>query len=280
MKHRFGLIVPPCLLLAGMLNITGTLTASAQEQGANATHTPPKVLEVITEYLKPGQQGTPHMRSESVFAQAMRDAKWPTHYLGTDALTGQTRAVFFVGYDSFEAWQKDTAATMANKDLSGKLDKATVDDGALLSEVQTSAYVYREDLSLRPNVDLPHMRFFDITIFHVKSGHNRDFENVAKMFASAYEKVPDVHWTTFQKMYGKDSGSIFIVVTPMKSLAEVDQGMGNDKKLLAAVGQDQLGKMMDAANASIESSESNLYAFNPKMSYVADDWDPSFWSQK
>lgn len=279
MKHRFGSVVPLCAAVA-MLSLTGTVTAVAQNQGTTATHTPPKVLEVITEYLKPGQQGSPHMRSESVFAQAMRDAKWPTHYLGTDALTGQTRAVFFVGYDSFADWQKDTDATMANKDLSGKLDKATVDDGALLSEVQTSAYVYREDLSLRPNVDIPSMRFFDITIFHVKSGHNRDFENVAKMFVSGYNKVSDVHWTTFQKMYGKDSGSIFIVVTPMKSLAEVDQGMGNDAKLLAAVGQDQLGKMMDAANAAIESSESNLYAFNPKMSYVADDWDPSFWGQK
>jgi hypothetical protein len=279
MKYRFGLIVPPCIL-AAMLSLAGTATAVAQNQSATASHTPPKVLEVITEYLKPGQQGGPHMKSESVFAQAMRDAKWPTHYIGADALTGQTRAVFFVGYDSFADWQKDVDATMANKDLSGKLDKATVDDGALLSEVMTSAYVYRPELSLRPDLDISQMRYLDITIFHVKSGHERDFENVAKMFASGFNKVADVHWTTFQKMYGKDSGSIFIIVTPMKALAEVDSGMMNDKKLADAVGPDQLQKMMDAGNAAIESSEANLYAFNPKMSYVADDWDPSFWGQK
>jgi hypothetical protein len=278
MKYRFGLVVPPCIF-AAMLSFTGTVTAVAQNQTPGVSP-PPKVLEVITEYLKPGQQVSPHMKSEAVFAQAMRDAKWPTHYIGTDAITGQTRAVFFVGYDSFADWQKDTDAQMANKDLASKLDKATVDDGALLSEVQTSAYVYRQDLSLRPNLDISQMHYFDITIFHVKSGHGRDFENVAKMFVSGYDKVSDVHWTTFQKMYGKDSGSIFIVVTPMKSLAEVDQGMGNDQKLLAAVGQDQLGKMMDAANAAIDSSESNLYSANPKMSYVPDTWDQSFWGQR
>jgi hypothetical protein len=277
MKHRFGSVVPLCLISAA-LSLGRPTSAAAQSQAGPTP--PPKVLEVITEYLKPGQAGSPHMKSESVFAQAMRDAKWPTHYIGTDAMTGQTRAVFFVGYDSFADWQKDTDATMANKDLAGKLDKATVDDGALLSEVQTSAYVYREDLSLRGPVDIPHMRFFDITIFKVKAGKGRDFENAAKMFVSGYDKVPDVHWTTFQKMYGKDSGSIYIIVTPMKSLAEVDQGMGNDKKLLAAVGQDQMQKMMDAADATIESVESNLYSFNPKMSYVRDDWDPSFWGQR
>jgi hypothetical protein len=34
---------------------------------------------------------------------------------------------------------------------------------------------------------------------------------------------------------------------------------------------------------AIESNESNLFMFNPKMSYVSDDWvkaDPEFWKPK
>ena len=72
---------------------------------------PPKVLLVQREFLKPGVGGTPHMKTESAFVQAMTAAKWPTHYLGMDAMSGPSRALFLVGYDSFAAWEKDNLAT-------------------------------------------------------------------------------------------------------------------------------------------------------------------------
>ncbi|HVO63727.1 MAG TPA: hypothetical protein VMT53_22580, partial [Terriglobales bacterium] len=90
MKHniaRFLMVV----LLAG---VAATLTAQSSPSS------PPKVLVVSREFLKPGKAGSPHQKTESMFVQAMTAAKWPTHYLGTDAMTGPSRAVFFTGYDS------------------------------------------------------------------------------------------------------------------------------------------------------------------------------------
>jgi hypothetical protein len=281
MKKHLGSLVALCLLFTA-LHFTGVVAASAQDQ-MNAVTPPPKVLQIIVETLKPGQSGNPHMKTEAAFVQAFSDAKWPEHYLGMDALSGRQRAVFFVGYDSFEAWQKDTDATQKNATLSAALDSASIADGALLESLENSSYVFRPDLSLRAPVDIPHMRYMEITIFNVRPGHGHDWDTLVKMYMAAYEKIPHAHWATFEKMYGVGSGGRYISITPMKSLAEVDQEMMDDQGFAAAVGPEQMQKLRDLTASTIESIESNLVQFNPKMSYVPDSWvkvDPAFWGQK
>jgi hypothetical protein len=281
MKKHLGSLVALCLLFTA-LNFTGVVAASAQDQ-MNGVTPPPKVLQIIVETLKPGQSGNPHMKTEAAFVQAFSDAKWPEHYLGMDALSGRQRAVFFVGYDSFEAWQKDTDATQKNSTLSAALDSASIADGALLESLENNSYVFRPDLSLRAPVDIPHMRYMEITIFNVRPGHGHDWDSLVKMYMAAYEKIPHAHWATFEKMYGVGSGGRYISITPMKSLAEVDQEMMDDKGFAAAVGPEQMQKLRDLTASTIESIESNLVQFNPKMSYVPDSWvkaDPAFWGQK
>ena len=142
MKRNIGLWLVLTLLTAG------AATVVAQDYSMS----PPKVLVSQREMLKPGVSGGPHMKTESAFVQAMTAAKWPTHYLGMDSLSGASRALFLVGYDSFAAWEKDTLATQKNATLSAALDHAAVADGQLLTGYLSGVFAYREDLSLRPNV--------------------------------------------------------------------------------------------------------------------------------
>ena len=280
MKQRFGSVVPLCLLFAG-LTVTGSVTATAQDQAAQRM-TPPNVLEVIVEYVKPGQNGSPHQKTEGAFAQALRDAKWQSHYLGTTGLTGRLRAVFLVPYDSFADWEKDNDAQQKNTTLASALDSANIADGALLEGIQTSVFHLRNDMSLRPGAE-PGTHYFEVTIFRVRSGHEKDWDTVVKMYKDAYEKnVPDSHWDMFEELYGTDSGNKFLLITPMKSLSEVDNNMMNDKKIADAVGPEQIQKMRDLASATADEVQSNLLAIDPKMSYAPDAWvkgDPSFWNQ-
>jgi hypothetical protein len=224
------------------------------------------------------------MKTEAAFVQAFSNAKWPTHYLGMDTLSGRQSAVFFVSYDSFAAWGKDNDAVQKNTVLSTAVDNASIADGALLESLETNVYTYREDLSLRAPVDIPHMRYMDISIYNVRPGHEKDFEDLVKMYMKAFEKLPNAHWATFEKMYGtQTSGSRFISVTPIKSLADVDQEMIDGSAFEKSMSADEMKKLRDLTAASIESTESNLVSFNPKMSYVPDSWanvDPSFWNQK
>ena len=278
MKPHLASVAPLCLLFAGL---SFPAPAAAQQQPSDHT-SPPKVLEIITEHVKPGQTGSPHAKTEAAFVQAMRNAQSPEHYIGLNALTGSSRSIFLLGYDSFAGLQKDMDDTQKNVSLSKAMDEASIADGALLNGYQTSIYSFRTDLSLREGADIGNTRYFEITLFHLRSGHARDWENLVKMYHDAFEKVPNAHWDTFEKMYGDNSGDTYIVVTPMKSLAEVDDEMASDKKLSTLISAEQLQKMRDLGSATVESVESNLYIINPKMSYARPEWTkaaPTFWGQ-
>ena len=52
---------------------------------------------------------------------------------------------------------------------------------------------------------------------------------------------------------------------------------------MANMGEEGLKKLSELEAAGISSSQSNLFQFNPRMSYVSDDWvkaAPDFWKPK
>ncbi len=270
-------------LSAGLcLLFLGSMFASAQD-GMSGVMPPPKVLLIQREYLKPGRGGSMHEKTESAFVRAMAAAKWPTHYFGADSLSGPSRALFFVGYPSFEAMEKDNLATAKNAALSGGLDRAAIADGDLLTEYDSGVYLYRDDLSLRSSVDISKFRYFEIIHFNVKPGHTKEWEEMVKMYHDGYEKaVPNAQWATFQSEFGQNNGGVYLVFIPMKSLAEMDTRFADDKKLGDTIGEAGMKRMAELEAACIESQQSNLFQFNPKESYPPDEWvkSDSFWKPK
>ena len=275
MKKFTGLLLGSSLLYIWMGSV------AAQEKPA-AMPAPPKVLLIFREFLKPGKGGSTHEKSESAFVQAFTRAKWPTHYLTIDALSGKPRSLFLIGYDSFEAWEKDNQATQKNTSLSAALERAAAADGELLNDYDGAVFTYKEEYSLHNPVDIPHMRYFDITRFQVKPGHEKDFGELVKMYMAAYDKMPDVHWATYQAQYGPE-GNTYLVFTPMKSASEIDKSFAQSKQVQEAMGPEGGKKAADLSAAAIETSQTSLFIFNPRISYVQDEWikaDPDFWKPK
>jgi hypothetical protein len=268
-------------LLAVSLGITCSCIVAAQDkpQGSSSI---PKVLALTREYTKPGKAGTVHDKAESAFVQAMARAKWPTHYIGMTSLSGKQRALFLTQYESFEAWEKDNQATAKNAALSASLDRASMADGELLDSMDQGVFVFNEELSLRPRPDLSPMRYLDISAYHVRPGRNKEWNDLVKMVKSAYEKaVPEAHWGVFAQSYGGEGGT-YLVLTARKSLSEIDRSFMDGKQFQAAMGEDGMKKLDELVAVSIESSLHNLFAFNPRMSYVSDEWIKSddFWKPK
>lgn len=271
MKRFTRLLLGTCLLVGGMG------IAVAQE-----TTPPPKVLSIMREFVKPGKGGAVHEKSESAFVQAMTRAKWPTHYFAVSSITGKPRVLFLTGYDSFEAWEKDVQATQKNATLSAALDRAALADGDLLSDYDSSALVYSDEYSLRSGVDIAHMRYFEISLYRVRPGHDADWDEIVKMVKAAYEKIPEAHWATYYAQFGQE-GTSYVVFTPIKSAAEIDQSFAQDKQFMANMGEDGMKKFSELLARAIEYSQHNLFAFTPSMSYPRDEWikaDPDFWKPK
>ena len=269
-------------LLGAIILCAGLGVAAAQEMSEGLVP-PPKVLLVDREYLKPGKWGAPHEKAESAFVQAFTRAKWPTHYFAVTSLTGRPRVLFLVPYDSFDAIEKDNAAVAKNAVLSSAIDRASAADGDLLSEQDASMLIYNEDQSMRAPVDIAHMRYFEIGLYRVKAGHRHDWEELIKLYKSGYEKISDVHWATFEAVYGQE-GTTFVVFQPLKSMADVDAGFGeHDKQFAEALGEDGMKRLDELTASSVEFSQTNLFQFAPAMSYAPDSWvktDPDFWKVK
>jgi hypothetical protein len=254
------------------------ITASAQVDSG-----PPKLLVIQREYLKPGKAGSTHEKSESAFVRAMTAAKWPTHYFGLDSASGPSRSLFLVGYPSFAAWEKDTLDTRKNATLSAALDHASLTDGELLSEYDQNAFAYRDDLSFNTGT-LTGKRYMEIGQFVAKPGHTQDLEALAKLYVEGYKKVGLVtNFATFQLVYGTNTSDVFIVITTLKSLAETDTELGLNEQFAKAMGESGMNKVNELAAASIQSSMTNLFEINPKISYPPDEWikaEPDFWKPK
>jgi hypothetical protein len=266
-------------LLLGTFLLFGFAVAVAQEK---PDMSPPKVLGITREWTKPGRNGSAHEKTESAFVQAMARAKWPTHYLAVDSVSGKPRSLFLTGYESFESWEKDIQATEKNTALSAALDRANMADGDLLAATDQAALLFRPELSLRSDVDIAHMRYFEISRFHVREGHDHDWEELVKMYQKGCEKIPECHWDAYQVVYGLEDNT-YIIFNPMKSAAEIDHNFGTMKSFSDALGEKGMEKLGELTAATVESSETNLFVFNPRMSYASEAWikaDPDFWKPK
>ncbi len=281
MKVRNGSIAPLCLLMAG-LTFSPAPAALAQQE-AGQPHSPSKYLYLSNVDLKPNQNSA-YAKIEKDRVQALRAANAPNHYVAMGSITGGSHVIYIHGFDSFADLQKAHDETAAMSKLQETLNADNAAEAPFIAERQSSIYAYQKDLSLGAPIDLSKMRFMRITLFHVRSGHDEDFEHLVKLFVKAYQtSLPEARWAMFQKMYGVGSNNTYILLTPMESLSVVDVMRENGKKFRDAVGEDQLKTLRSGLNAAVESSQVNLFAFGAGISYVPDSWltsSPDFWGKK
>jgi hypothetical protein len=279
MKKQFGTLAGLCLLCTG-IGLAGSGMATAQDSKPDLT--PPNVLVVESEMLKPGMSGMAHQKSESAFVQAMEKAKSPEHYFGASSMSGPSRALFFLAYDSFADWEKSNAAMMSDSALAADFDSAMQADGKLLESFTTMVFRYDPDLSVSPNVDLAQMRYFEITVIDIKPGHEAEWKELAKLHNEVYGQVPNTHFAMWEEYFGNEGG-VYVATSPMKSLAEIDEHHAAAEKAWAAADSDKKKKMGELEASAFASIHTNLYSMDPKMSYPPDRWktaSPDFWGKQ
>lgn len=268
-------------LIAMMVVSTGfaPLAVRAQEDGRNG---PPKILVIDREVLKPGRDGAPHEKTENAFIEALSRSKAPMRYFAMTSMSGPSRALFFFGYPSMEAWEKTETAVEKDTALSTAIDQASVADGDLLTELARSVWARRDDQSLNTH-NLVGYRYMELTQFKVRQGHMHEWDELVKLVTAGYKKgVPNISWVTFQQVYGT-GGTAFLVITPLKTLADGDQELASDKGFTEAMGAEGMKKVEELSAACIEETQTNLFRINPKMSYPPESWiqsEPDFWKPK
>lgn len=249
-------------------------------QAQQAMMSPPNVLVIGREVIKPGK-GAIHEKWEAGWPKAFAKANWSQHYLAMSSMTGQGRALYLTGYESMAAWEKDFQAIGKNAALTAELDMLAAKDGEYLEELRTATFAYMPELSYKPDVPVAGTRYFLIVSIQLKPGHGDHFVATRKLAREAHEKAGLAdHFAVYRLTAGRSS-DFYLIFIPMKSLAEMDAfSTVHGKAYQEALGEDGQKKMSDFSAQGVESTELQLFALSPKMSYVSKEWmdaDPDFW---
>jgi hypothetical protein len=255
------------------------LALHAQNDGING---PPNVLLIQREFLKPGKGGMLHEATEGAFIRELDAKSAPIHYFAINSITGPNRALFFSGYVNFAAMEAEHKEVAKIAGLGAALDRANVADGDLLASTDASIWTLEPEQS--NSSDLVGARYMEISQYVVKPGHRKQWEDIVKIIKDTYAKEdPSARWTIFSEAFGAGPGDVYLVVWPLKSLAQVDADFAKDKAFGEALGAENRKKLSELESDSIETEMTNLFSFNPAMSRPPEAWvkaEPDFWKHK
>lgn len=263
-----------CLSAATSLLITGAAWAQAPA--------PAKYIRIFREEVKVGK-GAAHEKFEVSYPQAFAKASWPRHYIAMTSISGPGEAWFIEGHDSMASIEQDTQATEKNAALQAELEGLSARDAEFISGLRTIVARYREDLSYRASPpNLAKARYMWVYTDRVHRGHGNDYEQSVKMDVAAFEKanITNERWACYQVVMGAPVGT-YLYFGPLTSLAEAD--IDNSKAYDEAMGEDNRGRYRQITRDAVISSESQVFAFSPKMSYVSKEFaavDPDYWTPK
>jgi hypothetical protein len=238
----------------------------------------PPVLRIFREDVKEGKAAA-HEKTEAAFMQAAAKAKYPAHILGMASMTGTSQALFLEGHDNI-ASIADSQDVMDTAEF-GAIDAA---DAQVRINQRSMLAVYRPDLSYRADkINLPKTRFFSIETVLVRESSLQTYADLVKMILDAAKKSADTQSVATYEVVSGAPNFTFLVMEPRESLKSLDEELQHDPAFFQAMGAEGLKRYAEASSQAVVSSESLLYAVNPQMSYVPQEWittDPAFWTPK
>ena len=267
------------LMFAMCVFVTTALQAAAQQQPQMG---PPRVLSIFREEIKAGR-GAAHQNLEAGYVRALQKAKWPVYSLAMTPAVGGTDAWFITAYDSFASMEKDRRDSEKNTQMMADFDRLDAQDADFRTGQRSMLFVLNEALSYGGNFDVSQMRYFTVNTVRVRPGHDQEWQEARKILAEAVKKAnPNAHSIVYGVAAGMPNGT-YLVFTPRKSLAEMDPNPAMGKAVQDAMGEDNAKKRQKLLADSVISTETVIYGFSPKMSYVPKEWAKSggeFWTPK
>ncbi len=243
---------------------------------------PAPLMQIIREEVKVGK-GAAHEKIEAGWPRAFAKAKWPYSYVALDSVTGPREAWFVARWSSFADYEKSMAEESANAVLQAELQALSTQDGEAINSSRNILAQYRPGLSHNPRPGMAGVRFMRVYTIRIRPGREQEFAEIVTLYKDALGKSdPDAHWGTYQVVTGMP-GPTYIAFVSMKSLAEMGPNPEMERKMMEALGEESAKKLARLSSDSTISTEINLFAVSPKMSYVTTEFaavEPDFWHPK
>ena len=246
---------------------------------------PPKVLRLVRETIKPGRAAA-HEKLGTVLAHTMARGKYPVNFLALSAVTGDEESWTLESHDSFASVENADTFIEKAPVLKWSLGRYEAQDGEFISARRRMLAAYRKDLSYHGEQlaqTLPKMRYMSVVMVRLRPSRDAEFSEAVRTVAAAYEKSnSDQPLVIYQVVSGAQSPT-FLFFTSMASLTAMDDAGRRGKALRDALGEQGGAFVLKTSTEVTASSESFLFAFNPRTSYVSKDFaaaDADFWTPK
>lgn len=268
------------LLALPSLLCIGATTVLAQAQPLPTSQ--PALITIYREAVKIGRAAE-HERIEAGWPVAFERAKSPSYYLAMTSLTGRSEALFITPYASNAAIAEDMRREASDTVLAAELARLSRADAEVLDEWRIIQAVARPDLSYGTFPDLAKVRYWEIFTLRVRPGHEAEFEAAAKAYGAASSRTaPGRSYRTYQVTAGMLEPT-FLVFSTVETYAQFDEMMASGQKTMQGFTPEEMATMQKFFTDGVLSTETNRYALNPTMSYVAAATratDPVFWRPK
>lgn len=270
---------PALALLPSTLLFLGSASL-ALSQGVPTTQ--PNLLTIVREEVKLGHNAA-HAAHEAGWPAAYARAKSPDTYLALAAMTGPNEVWYISPYASHTTWGEAMKRESDDAVLSTELARLSRVDGDHLTSFRVVHAAARPDLSHGAFPDIALARFWEITTFRVRPGHEGAFADAAKAYAAAAKRAsPGANWRTYEILAGLP-GPTYLVFSSVQSFGELDKVMEGGQAIMKAASPDEMATLQKFSTNSVINTETQRFRLDPGQSYVdaaTKAKDPTFWSPR
>jgi hypothetical protein len=239
----------------------------------------PGILTIIIEEVKVGMDAD-HEANEAGWPAAFAKVNSQYYYIALESITGSAEAWFISPYASFAAEGENMKENQSNASLSAELDRLWRADGQYLNSSRTLQAVARPDLSYGAFPDLALVRFYEVTTFRIRLGHEQGWEAAAKVYMENVKKAaPGMSYRVYQVTGGMPGGT-YLIFSTVNAYAEFDKMMADGNAMWAAVSPKDMATLQQTMANDAMSVITNRYRVSPTMSYVSPETKakaPAFW---
>src|SRR5206468_1508122 len=173
-----------CAVACSFVTILAVFLVGGQLLGQGLPTSQPNMLQIFREEVKVGHEAD-HSKTEAGWPAAFEKAKFPYFSLGLVALTGTSEAWFLVPYESNQVMGDALRRQSDDPVLSAELARLSRADAEHITSVRSILASARKDLTRGAFPDPGKQRFWEVTMFRVRPGHEEAFTAAAKAYGAA-----------------------------------------------------------------------------------------------
>jgi len=256
------------------------VASSAFGQGMPTSQ--PGILSIFIEDVKAGMEAD-HMANEAGWPAAFARAGSEYYYMALSSMTGTTQIWYVAPYASWTQEGENIKQNDENPELSAELARLWRADAQYLNSARAVQAVARPDLSYGAFPNLGLVRFYEITTFRVRPGHEQGWEAAASAYIEAAKRsTPNLSFRTYMVVAGMP-GSTYLIFSSANAYGEFDQQMADGMALWEGATEQEMETLGNAMRSDVSSVITHRYRVSPSMSYVAPEAraaDPAFWDSK